>query len=252
MKTKITIEGGYVLLRMLFNEPKRIDQGDLLKAFEALDAYRAKLERLGPKGHPSKSQDAQAIPRLELWAHGFRSALDELEESKYCTEKFARFVQSAYVEDMKEEERDHYRRYLYFYKNAIIRVFSVLDKLGYFLDDLYGLGTARVKARFSYFTVLRQMHERKIELELEQKLFDLKNTYKDPLRRLRTQRNMEIHLHNAEMVDDMLTAKSASRRDGRQKVENIKENLADLAVSFEVVCRTVELVFTNAKRSART
>jgi hypothetical protein len=240
------------LLRVLFNEPKRVDQGDLLKAFEALDAYRAKLDRLGPKGHPSKSQDAHAIPRLELWAQGFRSALDELEESKYCTEKFSRFVKSAYVEDMKEVERDHYRRYLYFYKNAIIRVFSVLDKLGYFLDDLYGLGTGRIKSRFSYFTVLRQMHEKKIEVDLEQRLFDLKNEYKEPLRRLRSQRNMEIHLHNAEMVDDMLIAKNASRHDGRQKVENIKENITDLARSFEMVCRTVEFVFTNAKRSART
>lgn len=240
------------MLRMLFNEPKRVDQGELLKAFEAIDAYRAKLDRLGPKGHPSKTTDAQSIPRLDLWSLGFRDALDELEESKYCAEKFARFVKAAYVEDMQEAERDQYKRYLYFYKNAIIRVFSVLDKLGYFLDELYALGTGRVKSRFSYFTVLRQMHERKIELELEQRLFDLKNTYKEPLRRLRSQRNMEIHLLNAEMVDDMLLAKNAYRHDGRQKVENIRENLSDLASSYEAVCRTVEAVFSNAKRSART
>lgn len=239
------------MLRVLFNEPNRVDQGDLLKAFQAIEAYVAKLEQLGPKGHPSKVQGANAIPRLLLWALGFRDALDELENSKYAAERFARHVKAAYVDDMKEEERDHYRRYLYFYKNAFIRVFSILDKLGYFLDDLYMLGTAKVKPRFSYFTVLRQMHDKKIELELEQKLFDLKNQYQEPLRRLRSQRNMEIHLLNAEMVDDMLSAKNATRHDGRQRVENLKEQLSDLALSFEMACRSVETVFMQAKRSAK-
>lgn len=239
------------MLRQLLNEPKRIDQGDLLKAFQALEQYRAKLGRIGPGGHPSKGQQASAIPRLELWAHGFIDALDELEESKYCAEVFGRRVKASYVEEMKEEERDHYRRYLYFYKNAFIRIFSVLDKLGYFLDELYMLGTGRVKSRFSYFTVLRQMHDKKIEAALEEKLFALKNQYQEPLRRLRSQRNMEIHLLNAEMVDDMLLAKKAARPEGRQKVENVLQNLSDLALSYEMVCRTMEAVFVHAKGSAR-
>jgi hypothetical protein len=235
----------------LLNEPKRTDNGELLKAFQAIEQYRAKLGRIGPGGHPSKSQTVQAVPRLELWAQGFTVALDELEESKHCADSFGRLVKSVFVEDMAEEERDAYRRYLYFYKNAFIRVFSVLDKLGYFLDELYSLGTGRVKPRFSYFTVLRQMHEKKIETELEQKLFVMRKKYEEPLRRLRSQRNMEIHLLNAEMVDDMLLAKSATHRDGRQKVENLPQNLSDLAAGYEMACNAVEAVFVHAKNSAR-
>lgn len=239
------------MLRQLFNEPKRIDQGDLLKALEALQQYRAKLERIGPNGRPSKATHAGAIPRLELWSHGFEGALDELEESKHWAEKFGRRVHASYVEEMDEEERNNYRRYLYFYKNAFIRIFSVLDKLGYFLDELYVLETGRIKARFSFFTVLRQMHERKREQELEAKLFELKKQYDNPLRRLRSQRNMEIHLLNAEMVDDMLLARKASGPGGRQKVENLLQNLSDLVLGFEMVCRAVEAVFVHACRSAR-
>jgi hypothetical protein len=239
------------LLRQLLNEPKRIEQGDLLKALQALEQYRAKLGRIGPGGHPSRTQNGGAIPRLELWTRGFADALDELEESKHCAELFGRRVKAHYVEDMREEERENYRRYLYFYKNAFIRVFSVLDKLGYFLDELYMLGTGRVKSRFSYFTVLRQMHQRKIEAQLEERLFEMKKQYQDPLRRLRSQRNMEIHLLNAEMVDDMLLAKNSAHPDGRQKVENLHQNLSDLTLGFEMVCRAVTTVFIHAKSSAR-
>lgn len=239
------------MLRSLLNEPKRTDQGDLLRALQAIELYRSKLERIGPGGHPSRSQSGQAIPRLELWAQGFALGLDELEESQHCAELFGRRVKASFVDEMQEEEREDYHRYLYFYKNAIIRVFSVLDKLGYFLDELYMLQTGRVKARFSYFTVMRQMHERKIEQELEQKLFDMKKQYEEPLRRLRSQRNMEIHLLNAEMVDDMLLAKNATHANGRQKVENLVQNLSDLAASQEMVFRAVEAVFRHAKGSAR-
>lgn len=239
------------MLRQLLNEPKRTDEGDLLKALQALEQYRAKLARIRPKGRPSNAQDASAIPRLELWSVGFADALNELEESKHCAELFGRTVKADYVEGMTGEERENYRRFLYFYKNAFIRVFSVLDKLGYFLDELYSLGTGRVKSRFSYFTVLRQMHQKKIESQLEEKLFELKQQYQEPLRRLRSQRNMEIHLLNAEMVDDMLRAKSNARHDGRQKVEDLELNLSDLALGYEMVCRVVATVFTHAKSSAR-
>lgn len=239
------------MLRQLIGEPKRMDQGELLHALRALEEYREKLARLGPSGRPSKAQGSWAIPKLEVWTQGFAGALDELEESKHCAEVYGKRVRSAYVEEMHEEERLDYRRYVYFYKNAFIRVFSVLDKLGYFLDELYALGTGRVKARFSYFTALRQMHERRLETELDNRLFELKQQYQDPLQRLRSQRNMEIHLLNAEMVDDMLLARKASRSDGRQRVENVLRNLSDLAQSFEMVCRTVTAIFEHAKHSAR-
>lgn len=240
------------MLRQLLNVPERVNQGELEKALHALEGYLDKLGRIGPSGRPSKNRSGEEIPRLELWTRGFADALDELEESKFCAETFGRRIDAEFVEEMDAGERLEYRRYLYFYKNAFIRVFSILDKLGYFLDELYGLGTGRIKARFSYFTVLRQMHEKKIEASLEERLYKLKLQYQEPLRRLRSQRNMEIHLLNAEMVDDMLRVKRQAHADGRQRVENVLQNLSDLALSFEMVCRTIDVVFDYAKGSVRT
>lgn len=240
------------MLRELLNAAPRSEQGDMQKALRALELYLEKLERVGPGGRVSPSRSGEEIPRLELWTRGFADALDELEESKFCAETFGRSIHASFVEDMSPEERLKYRRYLYFYKNAFIRVFSILDKLGYFLDELYSLGTGKVKARFSYFTVLRQMHDRKVEVRLEERLYELKQQYQEPLRRLRSQRNMEIHLLNAEMVDDMIRVKRQTHADGRQKVENVLQNLSDLALSFEMVCRTIAVVFDHTKGSVRT
>lgn len=238
------------MLRMLFDEPRRKDEGQLLHAFEAIRRYREKLDQMTRKvSYTPNKNELLAPARLDLWAQGFMDALDELEESRYAAGKFVQGIEASFVEDMEEPERDRYRQHIYFYKNAFIRVFSILDKLGYFLNDLYGLGTERVKPRFSYFTVLRQMHERKIQAELEQKLFDLKNAYQEPLRRLRSQRNMEIHLLNAEMVDDMMRAKHSRLHQDRQRVENLKLNIDDLDKSCEMVYRAVETVFLQAKRT---
>lgn len=237
------------MLRKLLNEPERVDEGVLLAAFQAINNYQGRLKKKPyGRGKPAAG-DEEMNYRLGLWAEGFIEALNELEESKYCAEKFAESIRSVYVEDMPEEELDEYRRHVYFYKNAFIRVFSVLDKLGYFMNERFKLRTEKIKPKFSYFTVLHRMHELGVVSELEQQLFDLKEDCSEPLQRLRNDRNMEIHHVNPEILDDILRAKHEARKDDRQRVENLKGNLGDLQHCFDMVCRTVELVFRYAKRT---
>lgn len=234
------------MLRSLFQESKRKDSGLLKETESAIAEYRRALKRSAEK---NRSADAAAERlRLDIWARGFADALDELEQSLFCASKYAERVQAFCVEEMSEAEQDDYRRHLYFYKNGFIRLFSILDKLGYFLNDRYALHTDKIKSKFSYFTVLRRMHETKALPELEAELIELKNSYRDQLARLRSQRNMEIHHLNAEIVDDMLRAKARSVTDERQRVENLQDNLRDLAQGFEMVCRTLLAVFHYAKR----
>lgn len=234
------------MLRSLFQEEKRKDIGLLKEANLAISEYRQALKRNAASSR-SHEGDVDRL-RVDLWARGFTDALDEVEQSLYCAKKFAAYVQTPVVEEMDEEERDQYRRHLYFYKNGFIRIFSILDKLGYFLNDRYALQTERIKQRFSYFTVVRRLQEVRTMPQLERDLSDLKNRFREPLARLRNQRNMEIHHLNAEMVDDMLRAKARSTTDDRQRIENLKDNLNDLEQSFEMVCRTVATVFQYGKR----
>src|SRR5690606_24701273 len=92
--------------------------------------------------------------RLDLWASGTLVALDELEQSVYCSMRFAESIRSKYEDEMPEAERNDYYQHIYYYKNAFIRVFSILDKTGFFLNTMYELETGKVKQKFSYFTVL--------------------------------------------------------------------------------------------------
>lgn len=231
------------------NEPERVDEGVLLEAFQAIAAYQGRLKKKSYKRGQAAAVDQNLNYLLDLRAEGFVDALNELEESKHCAETFALSIQSHYLEDMPEEELDEYRRHIYFYKNAFIRVFSTLDKLGYFINERFKLRTEKIKPKFSYFTVLRRMRELRILPDLEQQLYDLKENCDEPLQRLRNQRNMEIHHTNLEILDDLLRAKHEARKDDRQRVENLQENLDDLKLAFEMVCRTVETVFRYAKRN---
>ncbi|MGO4376612.1 Cthe_2314 family HEPN domain-containing protein, partial [Paenibacillus sp. MCAF20] len=97
------------------------------------------------------------------------------------------------MQQMSPEERMNYSRYVYYDKNGFIRVFSLLDKLGTLLNELLDMRTEKVKAHFSYFTVLRNMRERKAHPELTWKLNDVKEKYKEATNRLRKRRNTEIH-----------------------------------------------------------
>ncbi|MCD1259797.1 hypothetical protein B5M42_013225 [Paenibacillus athensensis] len=235
------------MLRLLFGEPKRKDEGLLLQTAQAIRAYIRSLEPAA--GKRIKGQRLHKQHRLAIWSKGFLDALNELEQSLYCCTRYAAQVHRAYVEEMDPQELDDYHRFVYFYKNGFIRVFSILDKLGTFMNDLFELKTEAIKARFSYFTVLRRMHERHIHDTLEQRLYDLKNEYKDVLDRLRNQRNMEIHYINVEMLDDLLQTQPIPGE--RIHVENVHQNVADLQKGFDLVCRTLTLAFTYISKQAK-
>ncbi|SDO44618.1 hypothetical protein SAMN04487897_11480 [Paenibacillus sp. yr247] len=227
------------MLRVLFNEPKRIDSGLLL---DAGNAVRTFIQLLESKEHSHLTSEYPKYHRQAIWSKGFIDALDELEQSKYCCERYAEHISKAFLEEMNTQEIEAYHRFVYFYKNAFIRLFSILDKLGTFMNDLFELKTEILKSRFSYFTVLRRMHEKKIHGPLEIQLYDLKMDYKSPLDRLRNQRNMEIHYINAEMLDDLM--QKVPFPGDHIHVENIKTNVADLQQGFDMVCRTLTIAFS--------
>lgn len=241
------------MLRTFFDEPKRRDDGLLLRTNRAIDQFGKRLRHLYScdGGVPEK------WIRLDLWADGLKHALNELEQSIFCCAKYAAGVprtrgngtagnsgagNGLTVEDLSEEERDHYYRHIYFYKNAFIRVFSILDKTGYFLDTLFEARTAEVKPKFSYFTVLRRMHETGLHPELEERLYRLKVRYRQPLDRLRRQRNLEIHSMNVELIDELWQRRSCFAE--YHHVEPLEDHLADLAAAFEMVCGSLHEIFT--------
>jgi hypothetical protein len=226
------------MLRILFGEPKRKDSGLLLEASQAVRNYITAWQSTSL----SSTVPADKKHRLVVWSKSFLDALDELEQSQYCCDRYAEQVSKAFIEDMDPQELDDYRRFVYFYKNAFIRLFSILDKVGYFLNELLELQTGAVKSRFSYFTVLRRMHEIHMHDALEQQLYAMKNDYKKPLERLRNQRNMEIHFINAEMLDDL--SEQHPTLSDRIHVENVGANVADLRQGFEMVCRAFNVIFT--------
>lgn len=231
------------MLRMMFGEPKRTDDGLLLEASVAIRGYVAQLERRQRRG----AANATALGQLAIFAGSFIDALDELEQSCYCCRRFGARVRRHFEHEMQEEERDDYHRYVYFYKNAFIRIFSILDKLGYFLNDALGLHTEKVKERFSYFTVLRHMQERKLHTYLVEQLLELKTAYKPSMDKLRDERNMEIHAMNAEIWDNMKHAiKTGSRR---TPIENIPQNVRDLERGFEMVCRGLIAAFVYLRKA---
>ncbi|MDF2663950.1 MAG: hypothetical protein K0Q94_6741 [Paenibacillus sp.] len=234
------------MFRAWFEEPKRTDSGSLLEAVRAITRYRKLLTELIDEQTPQCGK----YTRYELWARGLTNALDELEQSVYCASKFRAEVTHDQEENMSPEERADYRRHVYFYKNGFIRLFSILDKLGYFLNDLLRLKSERVKHKFSYFTVLRQMKHRNAEPGLEGLLYDIKEQYKEPLARLRQKRNMEIHLVNTEMLDDLLHVDLC--RADRTYIEDLDANLNDLEQGLEMVCRTLSTVFTYVHHRKKT
>ncbi|WP_240041212.1 Cthe_2314 family HEPN domain-containing protein [Paenibacillus ginsengarvi] len=234
------------IFRTWFDEPKRVDSGSLQKAFAAIADYRKLLTKLIDEQTPQ----CETYTRYELWARGLANALDELEQSVYCAGRFRESVTHRQEEKMDAEELANYRRHLYFYKNGFIRLFSILDKLGYFMNDLLKLRSERVKRKFSYFTVLRQMQHLHAEPALAKPLQEIKERYQEQLSRLRHKRNMEIHLVNAEMLDDLLHI-DACRTD-RSYIEDLSANMDDLTQGLEMACLTIEAVFAYAYRRKKT
>jgi hypothetical protein len=226
------------MLRSLFNEPRRIDQGELKRANEAISHYVEMLHSI-----PAEERNLQER-RYMIWSGSFLRALDELEQSQYAAIRYGNQVTHSYLDEMEEQERDDYHRHLYFYKNAIIRLFSILDKLGHFMNDRFRLKTEDIKQRYSYFTVLRNMHQHRLYIELEEQLFELKGKYKEPVERLRNERNMEIHTINADLLDDLLgIAEAKQTREDRMKVDDIGHRLKDLDQACVMTYKAAAAIF---------
>jgi len=224
------------MLRAIFGQPKRSDEGKLAETNRAIRSFCKSLRE-----RYDQDRVEERWIRLDLWASGLIVALDELEQSIYCSEQYASQDWPKFENEMDEQERDNYYRYIYYYKNAFIRLFSILDKTGYFLDLLFELETGKIKSKFSYFTVLRQMHLGKTHALLEQSLFELKVKYRDPLDRLRKKRNLEIHSMNAELIDDMW--RSQSRFADCHAIEQIADQLKDLQLSYEMTMQSLLTIF---------
>jgi hypothetical protein len=206
-------------------------------AVRALAAFESCLKRSAEKDPSS----CKLYSKYDLWTKSFVYGLEELEQSVLYAQQYRVKVTNRVIEEMDEEEHADYRRFLYFFKNAFIRVFSILDKLGYFLNDYYHLDTEKVKYRFSYYTVLRRFGERRTQPELERRLNDWKATYKEPMGRLRYKRNTEIHMMNMELLDDM--EKGHLCFEGLTYVEDLEQNMADLHKGLEMVCQTLSTAF---------
>ncbi|MNB83916.1 hypothetical protein D3C81_298390 [compost metagenome] len=225
------------MLRNLLGEPPRENSGALKEAMESM-ARLAALLRKDINAHPDRDQGYR---RVELWTRGLMTSLDELEQSHFAAAFFRRSVQAGYMDEMNVSEQGEYARYVYFYKNGFIRVFSLLDKLGTVLNTLYDLNTARIKAHFSYFTVLRQFRNNKDHRDLCARLEEIKDRYREPMQRLRKRRNAEIHYMNSELQDDLWQLHQGVH--DRIRLEDLDEHLEDLRLGIEMVCRSLSQVY---------
>ncbi|WP_019635896.1 Cthe_2314 family HEPN domain-containing protein [Paenibacillus fonticola] len=225
------------MLRILLGEPPRQNEGLLADTIDAM----FRTIRLLQKEMERRQDSLHDLRKLEIWIRGLISSLDELEQGKYAANFFRRKVVHDYLEDMTAEERSDYARYLYFYKDGFIRVFSILDKLGTVLNELFELNTSKVKMHFSFFTVLRQFRYLKVHPELADRLFSIKEKHKEAMGVLRRRRNTEIHYMNAEMQDD-LWQRHQTLND-KVELEDLDQYLRDLEHGYEMVCETLFTVF---------
>ncbi|WP_159886362.1 Cthe_2314 family HEPN domain-containing protein [Paenibacillus puerhi] len=226
------------MLRALFQEPPRKEEGLLLEANEAIRKYMRTLMLI-----PQEKQTTQER-RFAIWSQSFLRSIDELEQSQYAAVRYGELMDTMLVHRMPPDEREQYNRHLYYYKNALIRLFSILDKLGQFMNERFELQTEKIKSRFSYFTVLRNMHQNGLHTGLEQMLYDLKMKYKEPVARLRNQRNMEIHTIDADLLDDLIRARESKPGERiRPEAEEMEGNLADLKAGCDMAFRIIAIVF---------
>lgn len=234
------------MLRRLLGVPGAEQSEQVRKIIRLIEGYCGELRASTPDG----MEEHASIYRLEAWASGFKDSLNELEQSQYAAAWFSKRVHKQFEEEMDADELADYRSHVYFYKNAIVRVFSILDKLGYFMNELYMLRTERVKPRYSFFTVLRQMRTEPSVQELYDRLQKIKVAYQEPLNVLRRKRNLEIHYVNVEMLNDLhQTKKHFTKLNG---IEDLEQSMAVLAQGCEMVYQTMTTIFDVAyQRIAR-
>lgn len=222
------------MLKQLFDFDRNEKDERFIRSAQSLDAFRQMLKQ-------NDHHNDDIIYKLDLMAEGLIVALYELEQSLYIASELANDVTRKYADRMDHEEKKDYRLHVYFYKNALIRVFSTLDKLGHFINKAYRLETEKVKSNFSFFTVLRNMYHKQSYPDIQRKLYHWKKTFENPMNILRHQRNLEVHVINIDLQDDMeMLAKSLP---ARIHIEDIESNLANLNSGFEMVCRSVQTLF---------
>lgn len=222
------------MLRALLGQPPQDRDLQLRETADAMDAF-IRLSRAYAKRHPERDVRYRTYA---VWGEGLRRSLDELEESLFAAAHFAAKVGHARWSELTADERLAYDRHVYFDKNAYIRMFSLLDKLGTLVNDLLELRTERVKVHFSYFTVLRTMRQSGRYGDLWHRLAELKDGHKEAMSRLRMRRNMEIHYMNAELKDDLSESVSSAYGDGG-RLENLSANLADAREGWAMVNGTL-------------
>ncbi|WP_018754134.1 Cthe_2314 family HEPN domain-containing protein [Paenibacillus sanguinis] len=225
------------MLRSLLGEPPRQNDGIFAQTMDAM-AQTVQLLQREIKEHQDPSHDYR---KLEIWTRGLIFSLEELEECLFAATFFRKKVRKDSVEDMNPQERTDYARYVYFYKDGFIRVFSALDKLGTVLNELFDLKTSKVKTHFSYFTVLRQFAYFKVHSDLGGKLNAIKEEYRETLNILRRRRNTEVHYMNSEMKDDLWQRHQALF--GKVALEDLDQHIRDLERGYQMVCETYLSVF---------
>ncbi|MFC5469926.1 Cthe_2314 family HEPN domain-containing protein [Cohnella suwonensis] len=230
------------MLRQLFGEEPRQWTGESLETVQAMERFVLLARGIAGK----RPQQAQAYHTLAIWAEGLLRSMDELEQSIYAARKYAAQVRTDHVDELDAEERLLYYRHVYYDKNAYIRVFALLDKLGTLLNRLLGLQTEKIKAHFSYYTVLRHLRENGWHPEMTGRLTELKERHQDQMRRLRDRRNLEVHQMNAELRDDL--SQRAAGIQSTRTLENLQANLADLDGSWSFAKGSLDASFRFACR----
>lgn len=230
------------VLRMLFGEPPGEWVGAPLVTVQAIERF-IKLAYAACDRSKDEHQK-QAFQKYGIWAEGLLRSMDELEQSCYAAKKYAGLIHRTRADELSPAEKSDYYRHVYYDKNAYIRVFALLDKLGTLLNELLELRTERMKPRFSYFTVLRNMRLNHLHTELMKPLDELKEQYRAPLNRLRNRRNTEIHYMNAELQDDLRM--TLERHVVWRKLEDLKGNMADLDCAWKMIESTLGHCFRYA------
>ncbi|CAM4350230.1 Cthe_2314 family HEPN domain-containing protein [Paenibacillus tarimensis] len=228
------------MLRILFNENPRSNEGKLGETFRQMEQF---VKIVGSRAAAGQDGDHR-LRTQEIWAKGLMASLNELEQSCYAAKRYAERITKNSLSQMSDEELYNYYRHVYFDKNAFIRVFAVLDKLGTLMNDLFGLQTEKIKTHFSYFTVLRGMRENRHHPALAMALGEVKDRHQRAMSRLRKRRNIEIHYMNSELTDDLQQSHQSYGREAA--LENIRAQMADLDEAFEFVTETLLLVFRYA------
>ncbi|WP_431087048.1 Cthe_2314 family HEPN domain-containing protein [Paenibacillus sp. 8b26] len=225
------------MIRKLLGEPPRVNKGILLDAMNSMsDMLKVLKRQIQASGDPTHD-----FRKADILTRGLMSSLDELEQSHHAAVFFRTKVKAGYAEDMSVDEKSDYALYVFFYKDGFVRVFSILDKLGNWLNDLYDLKTGQYKAHYSYFTVLRQFRYLKMHPEMTDSLNAIKDSYTDPINRLRKRRNTEIHYMNTEMQDDLWQRHRALY--GKIQLEDLDHHLEDLKQGLEMVNRSLATAF---------